>query len=221
MFGRKKEIDLNKEREQMIQEQLIARGIVNERVLEAMRCVPRHLFVPESRQDQAYQDRPLPIGRGQTISQPFIVAYMTSLLELNGTEKVLEIGTGSGYQTAILCRLARYVFSVECIKELADVARLRLSEQDYDNVTLAIGDGGAGLPDEAPFDAILMTAASPDIPQPLRHQLADGGRLVGPVGSRYDQFLVRLLRHGEQWSQESFGPVIFVPLVGQHGWLEH
>jgi len=221
VWGQNRETDLDQERERMVREQLAARGIADERVLQAMREVPRHLFVPESRHTQAYQDRPLSIGYGQTISQPFIVAYMTALLELTGAEKVLEIGSGSGYQTAILCRVARQVFSIECIKELADSARARLIAQGFDNATVMLGDGGGGLPDEAPFDAIMLTAASPDVPSPLRHQLADGGRLVSPVGSRYDQVLIRLRRRGDRWKQETFGPVIFVPLTGPHGWSDY
>ncbi len=205
----------------MVLEQLAERDISDERVLQAMREVPRHLFVPEERRSQAYYDRPLSIGYGQTISQPYIVAYMTALLELTGEEKVLEIGTGSGYQTAILSRVSCQVITVECIKELADSARVRLAEQGYDNVRVYLGDGGVGLSGEAPFDAIMLTAASPEIPQPLCQQLADGGRLVGPIGSRYDQVLVRLRRRGNDWEREMLGPVIFVPLTGKHGWQDY
>ena len=174
--------------------------------------------MPEAQRPYAYSDRPLPIGYEQTISQPFIVAFMTAALDLDGGESVLEIGTGSGYQTAILSRLARQVISVECIAELADTARARLEDLGYDNVKVILGDGSLGHPDEAPFDAIMLTAAAPAVPQPLSQQLADGGRLVGPVGARYDQILVRLRRHGDTWERETLGPVIFVPLVGKHGW---
>ncbi len=205
----------------MVMDQLVARGISDERVLEAVRQVPRHLFVPDSRRTQAYHDRPLSIGYAQTISQPYIVAYMTASLELTGEEKVLEIGTGSGYQTAILSRVARQVFSIECIKELADTARRVLGDLGYDTVQVIVGDGGIGLPEEAPFDAILLTAAAPEVPTPLRQQLADGGRLVGPVGSRYDQILVRLQRSGDDWVRETLGPVIFVPLTGKYGWQDY
>jgi protein-L-isoaspartate(D-aspartate) O-methyltransferase len=204
----------------MVEEQLVTRGITDERVLQAMREVPRHRFVPESRRSQAYQDRPLSIGYGQTISQPYIVAYMTSLLELTGEEKVLEIGAGSGYQTAVLSRVARRVISIECIKELADSARKILAELGYDTVDVILGDGGAGLPEESPFDVILLTAAAPEVPMPLSAQLIDGGRLVAPVGSRYDQILVRLRRCGAAWERETLGPVIFVPLTGHHGWRD-
>jgi protein-L-isoaspartate(D-aspartate) O-methyltransferase len=199
----------------------VARGILDERVIEATQQVPRHLFVPEARRAQAYDDRPLPIGYGQTISQPFIVAFMTASLELTGQEKVLEIGSGSGYQTAILSMLARQVISIECIKELADSVSVRLADLGYDNVQIMLGDGSLGYPDEAPFDAIMLTAAAPDVPLPLRQQLAEGGRLVGPVGSRYDQVLVRLQRRGDEWERETLGPVIFVPLVGKHGWRDY
>ncbi len=207
-------------RERMVQQQIVARGIRDERVIEAMRRVPRHLFVPEDRRHLAYEDRPLPIGEGQTISQPYIVAYMTAALQLKGDEKVLEIGTGSGYQTAILSLLARWVYSIERYASLAERARRRLAELGYRNVSIRVGDGSAGWPEEAPFDAILMTAAPPTIPLPLRQQLADGGRLVGPVGNRYDQMLIRLTRKGKQWVQEQLVPVIFVPMVGRHAWAE-
>jgi len=204
----------------MVADQLVARGISDERVLEAMRTVPRHRFVPESRRSQAYYDRPLSIGYGQTISQPYIVAFMTASLELTGEEKVLEIGTGSGYQTAILCQLARHVISIECVDELADSARKTLADLGYDTVEVILGDGSIGLPEEAPFDAIMFTAAAPEVPWPLQRQLADGGQLVGPVGSRYDQLLVRLRRRGADWQRDVLGPVIFVPLIGKHGWQD-
>jgi protein-L-isoaspartate(D-aspartate) O-methyltransferase len=204
----------------MVHDQLVARGISDERVLQVMREVPRHLFVPEVRRSQAYEDRPLSIGYGQTISQPFIVAFMTAALELTGAEKLLEVGTGSGYQTAILCRLARKVISIECIKELADSAKARLAELGYSNLQVVVGDGSMGCPDEAPFDAIMLTAAAPEVPEVIKQQLVDGGCLVGPVGSRYDQLLVRLRRCGAEWEREMLGPVIFVPLVGKHGWQD-
>ncbi len=202
----------------MVQNQLLSRGIKDELVLQAMREVPRHMFVPEGRRDQAYHDRPLPIGHGQTISQPYIVAYMTAALELTGWEKVLEIGTGSGYQTAVLSRLAKLVVSIERVEPLAALARTRLADLGYDNVQCVFGDGSQGYPEESPYDAIMMTAAAPQVPEPLRKQMTDGGRLVGPVGGRYDQLLVRWRRQGERWERESLVPVIFVPLVGSHGW---
>lgn len=221
MFRDKQPEDFEEARARMVEEQMAARGISDERVLEAMRRVPRHLFVPESRRSQAYHDRPLSIGYGQTISQPYIVAFMTACLELSGDEKVLEIGTGSGYQAAVLSQVARQVISIECIEELANTARKALSDVGYDNVQVIVGDGSLGLPEEAPFDAIMLTAAAPDVPIPLQRQLADGGRLVGPVGSRYDQVLVRLRRVGGDWKREILVPVIFVPLTGRHGWQDY
>jgi protein-L-isoaspartate(D-aspartate) O-methyltransferase len=210
--------EYEKLRARMVRDQIRSRGILDACVLEAMRQVPRHRFVPEHLAPQAYQDRPLSIGHGQTISQPYVVALMTSALNLSGSEKVLEIGTGSGYQAAILSVLAREVISIECVKELATAARQTLTDLGYHNVRVVLGDGSQGLPSEAPFDAIMFTAAAPEIPRPLRDQLADGGRLVGPVGSRYDQILVRLCRQEEHWERELLGPVLFVPLTGQHGW---
>lgn len=216
MFRGKRPADYDKARERMVQHQLERRGISDERVLHVMREVPRHLFVPETRRSRAYDDRPLSIGHGQTISQPYIVALMTTLMELTGQEKVLEIGTGSGYQAAILSRLVRQVISIERIQELADSARTRLASLGYDNVQVVLGDGSVGLPEEAPFDAIMLTAAAPEIPPPLRRQMSDGGCLVSPVGARYDQVLVRLRRQGDEWKRETLVPVIFVPLIGKY-----
>lgn len=216
MFRGKRPADYDKARERMVQHQLERRGISDERVLQVMREVPRHLFVPETRRSRAYDDRPLSIGHGQTISQPYIVALMTTLMELTGQEKVLEIGTGSGYQAAILSRLVRQVISIERIQELADSARTRLASLGYDNVQVVLGDGSVGLPEEAPFDAIMLTAAAPEIPPPLRRQMSDGGCLVSPVGARYDQVLVRLRRQGDEWKRETLVPVIFVPLIGKY-----
>lgn len=221
MFKSKKPVNYDEARARMVQNQLVARGISDQRVLQAMQHVPRHLFVPEARRPHAYEDRPLSIGYGQTISQPFIVAFMTASLELTGEEKVLEIGTGSGYQAAILSQMARQVISIECIKELADSTRTRLADMGYDNVRVILGDGSVGLPDEAPFDAIMLTAAAPEVPLPLRQQLANGGCLVGPVGARYDQVLIRLWCYGAEWERETLGPVIFVPLMGKHGWQDY
>jgi protein-L-isoaspartate(D-aspartate) O-methyltransferase len=213
--------DFNRARAHMVQDQLIARGISDERVLRAMREVPRHEFVSEGRQLQAYDDRPLSIGYEQTISQPFIVALMTEALQLEGHEKVLEIGTGSGYQAAILSRLAHQVISVEYIPDLAQTARSCLAKLGYNNVNVIVSDGSIGYIEEAPFDAIMLTAAAPELPLTLKQQLAQGGRLVGPVGARYDQVLVRLQRHAGKWEREILGPVIFVPLVGKHGWQDY
>jgi len=189
--------------------------VLSERVLEAMTAVPRHCFVPAAQRDWAYADMPLPIGRGQTISQPFIVALMTELLELEPDAVVLEIGTGSGYQTAVLARLARWVYSVERVPELAEAAAHRLQGLGYDNVTIRAGDGGQGWEEYAPFDGIIVTAAAADIPPALARQLKPGGRLVVPVGPPgYTQDL-RLLRKDEQGvvRGRSVLPVVFVPLV--------
>lgn len=221
MFWNQKPVDLDAARDRMVTQQLESRGIVDQRVLLAMRQVPRHLFVPESRQSEAYQDRPLSIGYGQTISQPYIVGYMTAALGLSGHEKVLEVGTGSGYQAAVLSRVADQVTTIEYVPELADTAKNALAELDYDNVEVLVGDGSAGWAEEAPYDAIMFTAAAPEIPTPLREQLVDGGRLVGPIGSRYDQVLVRVRRVANEWKTETLKAVIFVPLVGEHGWQNY
>lgn len=205
-------------RERMVQEQIAARGVRDPRVLEAMRRVPRHFFVPEAYRHLAYSDGPLPIGHGQTISQPYIVARMTELLALQGDEKVLEIGTGSGYQAAILAHLAREVHTIERVPELAQQAAERLRALGLTQVTVHQGDGSGGLPEEAPFDAILVTAAAPEVPRPLLAQLRDGGRLVLPVGTRGVQYLERWTRQGKQYRRERLEPVAFVPLVGEYGW---
>jgi protein-L-isoaspartate(D-aspartate) O-methyltransferase len=202
----------------MVDRQIAARGITTPRVLEALLEVPRHLFVPQNRQTQAYYDGPLSIGLGQTISQPYIVAYMTDLLQLQGNEKVLEIGTGSGYQAAILGILADEVHSIERHPSLADQAARLLSELGYGNIQVHKGDGTAGLPELGPFQAIMVTAAAPDVPEPLLDQLADGGRLVMPVGGRYGQVLLLYSREGDKIKHQSMAPVAFVPLIGKHGW---
>ncbi len=207
-------------RERMVAEQLEGRGITDPRVLTAMRKVPRHEFVPEDLRHMAYRDGPLPIGHGQTISQPYIVALMTQYLMLTGEETVLEVGTGSGYQTAILCELSRQVFSVERNAALAEQAADRLTKLGYKNVEIHVGDGSQGLPDMAPFDAILVSAAAPAIPGPLRSQLGDGGRLVIPVGDRESQVLERVWRTGETWRIEHLAPVLFVPLYGRYGFQD-
>jgi protein-L-isoaspartate(D-aspartate) O-methyltransferase len=204
-------------RERMVSEQLQARDIHHPRVLDAMRKVPRHLFVPSDLQHLAYRDGPLPIGRDQTISQPYIVALMTQSLMLSGHEMVLEIGTGSGYQTAVLCELCHQVFSLERDRLLADNAATRLTDMGYDNVEVYVGDGSQGLPDMAPFDAILVSAAAPAIPGPLRSQLADSGRMVLPVGTRESQMLERVWRTGDVWHIERIAPVLFVLLYGRYG----
>jgi protein-L-isoaspartate(D-aspartate) O-methyltransferase len=205
----------------MVAEQLAARGIRDPRVLEAMRRVSRHLFVEEALQGQAYGDYPLPIGEKQTISQPFIVAQMTEALGLKGPEKVLEVGTGSGYQTAVLAEVASKVYSVERITALHLRARKVLEELKYFNVALKLGDGTLGWPEEAPFDAILITAGAPRVPQPLLDQLAATGRLVAPIGDRYNQQLMRLTKLPDgSYQEEDLGSCRFVPLVGSQAWKE-
>jgi len=207
-------------REEMIKLQIAGRGVCDPRVLEAMRTVPRHRFVPPHLVGSAYRDSPLPIGEGQTISQPYIVALMSELLALTGTERVLEIGTGSGYQAAILSRLAAEVITIERFPSLAQEASARLAELGYDNVRVIIGDGSLGYPEAAPYDAIIVTAASPEIPTPLQEQLAKSGRLLAPVGPRWTQHLVMVRRVGARYETESLIGVAFVPLIGEHGWQE-
>ncbi|MBM4424590.1 MAG: protein-L-isoaspartate(D-aspartate) O-methyltransferase [Chloroflexi bacterium] len=207
-------------RAQMVREQLVARGITAKRALAAMGQVPREQFVPPEHRSFAYDDGPLPIGEGQTISQPFVAALMTQALRLSGEEHVLEIGAGSGYQTAILARLARRVWSVEKYALLAAHAREALSKLGIVNVEIAVGDGSFGWAEHAPYDAIIVTAAAPSIPAPLIEQLKPEGRLVIPVGSRIDQDLECWQRRGEAWHIERLSPVRFVPLVGEWGWRE-
>lgn len=205
-------------RDRMVDEQLIARGIDQPRLLEAMRKVPRHLFVPSDMRIHAYDDHPLPIGEKQTISQPFIVALMTQMLSLEGTERVLEIGTGCGYQTAILCELANYVYSLERYPLLADRAGARLTRLGYENVDIHLGDGSQGLADMEPYDAILVTAVAPSIPGPLASQLnPDGGRMVLPVGDAHGQHLYIVRRFGDSHHVEKTIAVRFVPLIGRYG----
>lgn len=204
----------------MVSQQLASKGISDERVLAAMRKIPRHLFVDEALWDQAYGDFPLPIGYGQTISQPYIVALMTQELGLKGNEKVLEIGSGSGYQAAILGELARSVFSVERIPALLARARKTLDKLGYSNVYLKLDDGTWGWRDEAPFDAIIVTAGSPSIPQPLIEQLNDPGVLIIPVGDNYSQLLVKITRLNGELEQKTITGVRFVRLIGEHGWRE-
>ncbi len=207
-------------RNRMVESQLISRGIKDPRVLDTMRKVPRHRFVEEALISQAYNDHPLPIGEKQTISQPYMVALMTEALDLQGSEKVLEIGTGSGYQTAILAELAEKIHSVERIRPLSAKAQRILDELGYFNVVLKVGDGSLGLKEEAPFEAIIVTAGSPDVPQPLVDQLVVGGRLVVPVGDRYTQSLIKVVRAKEGLTKMDLGGCRFVNLLGQHGWEE-
>ena len=207
----------------MINTQLTGRGISNERVLKTMATVPRHLFVDEGLQDQAYSDSPLPIGSRQTISQPYIVALMTESLGLKGIEKVLEIGTGCGYQTAILAGLAERVFSIERIASLAFRAQRTLDSLHYHNILIRVGDGTYGWSEEAPFDAIITTAGSPKIPETLAGQLAVGGKLIIPVGDRSSQTLVKVTRLSEEPGDlrtEDICGCRFVALIGEHGWKD-
>ncbi|NIS80571.1 MAG: protein-L-isoaspartate(D-aspartate) O-methyltransferase [Anaerolineales bacterium] len=205
-------------RERMVEDQIRSRGISDTRVLAAMRAVPRHIFVPEDSRQLAYADAPLPIGQRQTISQPYIVSLMTELLKLQGEETVLEIGTGSGYQAAILAHLARRVYTLERISELAERAREMLETLGIENVEVVVGDGTRGLPEHAPYEAIIVTAAAPEVPAPLKAQLADGGRLVLPVGGQAGQILESWVKRGDKYERERVAPVAFVPLIGEHGW---
>lgn len=198
--------------EQMIRDQIMARGVRDERVLEAIRSIPRDLFVPQNLRASAYDDTPLPLARGQTISQPFIVALMTELLQLQGDEKVLEIGTGSGYQTAVLAKLARIVYSAEVEPELASTVDERLARLGITNVVLGVGNGVEIFREHAPFDAILSAAAPEEIPQVLVDQLADGGRCVIPVGASDYQHLWLIERNGGQVTRKRLEAVRFVPL---------
>lgn len=205
-------------RERMVQEQLIPRGISDERVLEAMRTVPRHHFVDHALQSRAYGDFPLPISSGQTISQPYIVACMTEALALKGEEKVLEIGTGSGYQAAVLSRLCQQVYTVERINVLLASARKVFDQLRYFNIVAKLDDGTLGWPDQSPFDAIMVTAGGPDIPQPLLEQLADPGKLVIPVGDQYLQNLQLVEKKDGTILVHQLEKVRFVDLIGEYGW---
>ncbi|HEX9942756.1 MAG TPA: protein-L-isoaspartate(D-aspartate) O-methyltransferase [Thermoanaerobaculia bacterium] len=202
-------------RRRMVEEQIRARGVTEPAVLAAMAAVPRHLFVPEGERRDAYEDQPLPIGAGQTISQPYIVALMTSLLDLRPGARVLEIGTGSGYQAAVLSRLAKDVYTIEIVKPLGERARRTLAELGYKNVHVRIGDGYKGWPDAEPFDAIVVTAAPPRIPEPLMKQLKTGGKLVIPVGRTYQDLIVLTKRRDGGFDRESVLPVVFVPMTGE------
>lgn len=207
-------------RRHMIEQQLRSRKVTDPRVLTVMEALPRHMFVDQGMWEQAYLDRPLTIGQGQTISQPFIVGFMTQALQLTGTEKILEIGTGCGYQTAVLCMLANKIFSIERLSDLSNRARKTLYQLGLTNFQLRIGDGTLGWPDAAPFDAIIVTAGGPEIPQTYLDQLADGGRLVIPVGRAEEQQLVRVTKQGTQLTREVLTECRFVPLIGKLGWQE-
>ena len=205
-------------RARMVEEQLVQRGITDERVLSAMRRVPRHLFVEVPLRERAHGDHPLPIGEEQTISQPYIVGLMSQLLELRGQEKVLEVGTGSGYQTAVLAELGRRVCSIERLPRLAERARTLLEHLGYDNVWVRVGSGTLGWPDEAPFDRILVTAGGPSIPPPLFQQLGEGGRMVVPVGDVANQTLTVVEKVRGEMKTRSCGDCKFVKLVGKYAW---
>lgn len=213
-------MDREAERRSMIREQLERRNIRDTRVLDAMVNVPRHRFVPESLDQQAYADNALPIAENQTISQPYIVALTVAALQLQGQERVLEIGTGSGYAAAVLAQLAAEVWTIERHRSLAESAAQRLADLDYTNVHVMIGDGTQGLPEHAPYDAIAVAAAGPHVPRSLLDQLAPGGRLVIPIGDLDEQKLIRIVRTPQGLHEESLGPVRFVPLVGREGWQD-
>jgi protein-L-isoaspartate(D-aspartate) O-methyltransferase len=201
-------------REEMVAGQVAARGVRDPKTLAAMRKVPRHLFVPAASVPQAYEDYPLPIGHGQTISQPYIVAFMTEALALRGGETVLEVGTGSGYQAAVLSEVAGRVYTIEIVAPLAETAAALLEKLGRSNVEVRAGDGYAGWPEAAPFDAIMVTAAAPRIPEPLKQQLKDGGRLVLPVGDDWQELVV-VTRRGDRFEERRVLPVRFVPMTGK------
>jgi len=207
-------------REKMVKNQLIPRGITDQRVLEAMMKVQRHLFVEEALIGEAYNDHPLPIGQKQTISQPYIVALMTQALELTGQEKTLEIGTGSGYQTAILAELSKMVFTAERIGSLLESAKRLLTGLDYKNILYKAFDGTLGWKEYEPFDAIMVTAGAPKTPQPLLNQLAEGGRLIIPVGDKFNQELIKVVKEKDRFKETNLGGCRFVDLIGVHGWKE-
>jgi protein-L-isoaspartate(D-aspartate) O-methyltransferase len=206
------------ERKAMVERQIAARGINDPRILKAMQEIPRHLFIPPPYDSAAYEDNPVPIGNSQTISQPYIVAVMTELLHPKATDNILEIGAGSGYQAAVLSRLVRRLTTIERIKTVAGMARRNLKSIGIDNVVVIEGDGTLGYPDNAPYNGIIITAATPDVPLPLIEQLADGGTLVAPVGDRDLQDLITIHKQAQTITRRSHGGVRFVPLIGEHGW---
>jgi len=208
-------------RERMVNNQLVSRGIRDIGVLTAMRKIQRHLFVEEALIAEAYNDHPLPIGHKQTISQPYIVALMTEALELTGKEKTLELGTGSGYQTAILAELSDKVYTIERIRPLMEQAReLLLNQMGYTNILFKSYDGTLGWEEYAPFDAIMITAGAPKIPEPLLNQLNDGGRMIIPIGDRFSQELIKVTKIKDDYKEENLGGCRFVDLIGVHGWKE-
>lgn len=215
-----KDFDLEEIRERMVAEQLIPRGISDKKVLAAFRKIPRHYFVPADLQERSYDDYPLPIGNQQTISQPYMVALMTQLLSLKGGEKVLEIGTGSGYQTAILAEMAKEVYSVERIDLLAAQAEKTLNSIGYTNFKIKVGDGTLGWDEYAPYDAIIVTAGAPGVPESLAKQLKDGGRIVIPLGSGYMQIMTIVEKNGDKLTTKEVCGCAFVPLIGKEGWSD-
>lgn len=211
-------IDFKSLQEEMVTQQIMRRGVVTPRVIEAFKKVPRHLFVPEQFQSHSYNDHPLPIGEGQTISQPYIVALMTDLLDLSGEDKVLEIGTGSGYQAAILAELGKEVYTVERHKLLAERAEKIFKELNYQNVKVLVGDGTKGWKEFSPYQKIIVTASAPDVPQPLFIQLDEMGKLVIPIGGRWSQDLVLIEKRKGKMIRKSVCGCVFVPLIGEYGY---
>ncbi len=212
--------DYERQRQRMVERQILKRGVRSHRVLAAMEKIPRHRFVPEDSYGHAYEDSPLSIGKGQTISQPYMVALMTECAAPEPDDRVLEVGTGSGYQTAILAELAREVYSLERIPELAERAEGLLSRLGYENVSIRVGDGSEGWREKAPFDAIIVTAGAPELPDPLVEQLAEGGRLVIPIGSAHHQTLCTVKKERNKIQREEGTGCVFVPLIGTFGWEE-
>ena len=217
---KKEAIKYERQREEMVRHQIEARGITDPLVLTAFRTVPRHLFVSEALRDQAYGDYPLPIGEQQTISQPYIVAEMTQALELHKDDRVLEIGTGSGYQAAILAEIIYRVYTIERIRSLYIQTRKLLDKLHYHNIIMRCSDGTAGWKDESPFNAIIVTAGAPDVPEKLLEQLAEGGRLVVPVGNQHSQDLIKVVKDKRGIHKSNLGGCRFVKLIGEHGWKE-
>ena len=218
---KKETIRYERQREEMVRHQIEARGIKDPLVLTAFRTVPRHLFVSEALRDQAYGDYPLPIGEQQTISQPYIVAEMTEALGLHKDDRVLEIGTGSGYQAAILAEIVYRVYTIERIRSLYIQTRKLLDKLHYHNIIMRCSDGTAGWKNESPFDAIIVTAGAPDIPEKLLDQLAEGGRMVVPVGNQHSQDLIKVVKDSKGFHKSNLGGCRFVKLIGEHGWKEN
>jgi len=216
----KESIKYERQREKMVRQQIAARAVTDPEVLAAVRKVPRHLFVSEALRDQAYGDYPLPIGEQQTISQPYIVAEMTQVLELNQDDRVLEIGTGSGYQAAILAELVYRVYTIERIRSLYVQARNLLDKLHYHNIVMRCSDGTSGCQDESPFDTIIVTAGAPDVPEKLLDQLAEGGRMVVPIGNQHSQDLIKYTKDKNGVHKSNLGGCRFVKLIGAHGWKE-